>query len=121
MVAEGRLGRKAGRGFYEYEGGRKVEERERSTGEATDRAILERVVSCLVNEASFAVEEEVAEEADIDTAMKLGLNHPRGPFEWRDELGADRVVATLDTLAENAPSKRESQRYRVADSLRELV
>ncbi len=121
MVAEGRLGRKAGRGFYEYEGGRKVEERERSTGEATNRAILERVVSCLANEASFAVEEEVAEEADIDTAMKLGLNHPRGPFEWRDELGADRVVATLDTLAENAPSKRESQRYRVADSLRVLV
>jgi 3-hydroxybutyryl-CoA dehydrogenase len=119
MVADGRLGRKAGRGFYEYRGGRKVEERERSTGEATDRAILERVVSCLVNEASFAVEEEVARTGDIDKAMKLGLNHPRGPFEWREELGPARIVATLDTLAENAPSSEEAQRYVVADSLRD--
>ena len=63
--------------------------------------------------------EGVAEPDDIDTAMRLGLNHPRGPFEWRSELGAGRMVATLDTLAENAASKREAERYRVADSLRE--
>ena len=96
-------------------------ERERSTGEATERAILERVVSCLVNEASFAVEEGVAEPGDVDTAMKLGLNHPRGPFEWKDELSAGRVVATLDTLAENAASKHEAERYLVAGALRESV
>ena len=121
MVADGRLGRKAGRGFYSYEKGRKIMERPRSTGEATDRAIFERVVSCLVNEASFAVEEGVASEGDVDTAMKMGLNHPRGPFEWRDELGAGRVVATLETLAERAGSARESERYQVAESLRDLV
>jgi 3-hydroxybutyryl-CoA dehydrogenase len=121
MVAQGRLGRKSGRGFYSYKDGRKVEERERSTGEATDTAILERVVSCLVNEASFAVEEEVAEPDDVDTAMKLGLNHPRGPFEWREELTAGRVVATLDTLAERSGSERAPARYRVAGSLRERV
>ena len=78
-------------------------------------------MSCLVNEASFAVEEGVAEPDDVDTAMKLGLNHPRGPFEWREELGAGRVVATLDTLAERARSKREAERYGVAESLRERV
>jgi len=121
MVASGRLGRKAGRGFYSYEDGRKVEEHPRSTGAATDRAILERIVSCLANEASFAVDEGVADPDDVDLAMKLGLNHPRGPFEWRSELGAGRIVATLDTLAENAAGEREAERYRVADSLRELV
>jgi 3-hydroxybutyryl-CoA dehydrogenase len=121
MVAEGRLGRKAGQGFYAYERGRKVEERERSTGETIDRAIFERVVSCLVNEASFAVEEGVGEPDDIDKAMKLGLNHPRGPFEWREDLGAERVVATLDTLAERARSAQDAERYRIADSLAELV
>lgn len=121
MVAAGRLGRKAGRGFYSYEHGRKVEEPARSTSAATDRAILERILSCLANEASFAVDERVAKPDDVDTAMKLGLNHPRGPFEWREELGAGRVVATLDTLAEGSASEHESERYRVADSLRELV
>jgi 3-hydroxybutyryl-CoA dehydrogenase len=118
MVTDGRLGRKAGRGFYEYERGRKLEEPPRHTSEATRRAIMERVASCLVNEACFAVEEGVAAPDDVDIAMKLGLNHPRGPFEWRDELGATRIVATLDTLAENAVTARESERYRVADSLR---
>ena len=78
-------------------------------------------MSCLVNEASFAVEEGVAEPGDVDTAMKLGLNHPRGPFEWREELGAGRVVATLDTLAERARSAHDAERYRIADSLLERV
>ncbi len=87
----------------------------------TERAILERVISCLVNEASFAVEEGVAEPDDVDTAMKLGLNHPRGPFEWKDELTAGRVVATLDTLAEGAANEHEAERYLVAGALRESV
>ncbi len=121
MVEAGRLGQKTGRGFYEYRAGRKVSERERHTSTKTERVILERVVSCQVNEASFAVEEGVAEPNDVDTAMKLGLNHPRGPFEWQEELGASRIVATLDTLAENAKSEDEAERYTVADSLRALV
>jgi len=121
MVAEGRLGRKAGRGFYEYERGRKVVEREQPRSDKTNQMVVERVVSCLVNEASFAVEEGVAEPDDVDVAMKLGLNHARGPFEWRDELGASRVVATLDTLAERATSRHQADRYVVAESLRELV
>ncbi|MDQ3759622.1 MAG: 3-hydroxyacyl-CoA dehydrogenase NAD-binding domain-containing protein [Actinomycetota bacterium] len=121
MVATDRLGRKTGQGFYAYEAGRKVEERPRSTGEATDQAIVERIVSCLVNEASFAVSEGVAAPDDVDTAMRLGLNHPRGPFEWREELGADRIVATLDSLAENAETAQEANRYGVAGPLRELA
>ena len=121
MVSAGRLGRKAGRGFYEYEAGRKVAERQTSMSDETGRAILERVISCLVNEASFAVEEGVAEPDDVDTAMKLGLNHPRGPFEWKDELTAGRVVATLDTLAEGAANEHEAERYLVAGALRESV
>ena len=115
LVAEGRLGRKTGAGFYTYD-----EDGKRSAGEAAPAvddartAILERVVSQLVNEASFAVDEGVATPDDVDTAMRLGLNHPRGPFEWLDELGAARVVAVLDGLRE----RTGSDRYDVAASLR---
>ena len=121
MVASGRLGRKTGQGFYSYENGRKREERTVGAGETTERLILERIVSCLVNEASFAALEEVAEPADIDKAMKLGLNHPRGPFEWLEVLGRKLVVSTLDELAAAAPDEHVAERYRVAEPLRTFV
>jgi 3-hydroxybutyryl-CoA dehydrogenase len=117
MVAAGRLGRKAGRGFYDYDAG--AEPASSEPGEldpALARRVLERVVAQLVNEACFAAEEGVAAPAEIDLAMRLGLNHPRGPFEWARELGAERVEETLDALhAEN------DQRYRVAPYLRRLT
>ncbi len=50
--------------------------------------ILSRMLAQLVNEACFAVEEGVAAPDDVDAAMKLGLNHPKGPFEWAREIGA---------------------------------
>jgi len=46
--------------------------------------------------------------------MRLGLNHPRGPFEWRRELGVDRVVEVLEGLA---VALGEPERYRVAPPL----
>jgi 3-hydroxybutyryl-CoA dehydrogenase len=113
MVEAGRLGRKSGAGFYEYRAGRRVEPGPERV-EADSEAIFERIVAQLVNEASFAADEDVAKPDDIDTAMRLGLNHPRGPFEWQRELGADRLVAVLEELSE---SLGEPERYRVAPPL----
>jgi 3-hydroxybutyryl-CoA dehydrogenase len=114
MVAEGRFGRKSGRGFYEYEDGRRLDPPDSELADGGGRrAILERVVSQLVNEASFALEEGVATAADIDTATRLGLNHPKGPFEWADELGRERVVAVLEGLA----AETGDERYSIAPSL----
>ncbi len=76
--------------------------------------VLGRIVCQLVNEAHFALQQGVASAADIDTALKLGLNHPRGPFEWCEEIGAAAVVATLDALR----AELGEERYRVAASLR---
>jgi 3-hydroxybutyryl-CoA dehydrogenase len=115
MVAAGRLGRKAGRGFYDYdERGRRIDSGEPAP--ALARELLERVVAQLVNEACFATAEGVAGPAQIDAAMRLGLNHPRGPFEWARELGAERVEAILDALHAGG-----DPRYRAAPYLRRLA
>jgi 3-hydroxybutyryl-CoA dehydrogenase len=73
--------------------------------------VLGRIAAQLVNEAAFAIGEGVVEAPrDVDTGMKLGLNHPRGPVEWWRAIGTKHVVSILDALRE--------ERYRVAPLLR---
>lgn len=60
--------------------------------------IAPRLIACLVNEAAYALMEGVATAADIDTAMKLGVNYPLGPLEWADAIGPDRVLEVLGGL-----------------------
>ena len=97
MVEGGLLGKKSGRGFYDY--------RSEKTGEDNDSEPSEdvalRVISCIVNEAFLALSEGVATAEDIDRAMKLGANYPRGPFAWEKEIGAKNIVETLDSLRAN--------------------
>jgi 3-hydroxybutyryl-CoA dehydrogenase len=82
--------------------------------EDTIAGVFPRTLAMIVNEAAFAVQESVATAADIDTAMKLGTNYPKGPLAWCDEIGAEAIVAILDALArEYGP-----ERYRVATLLR---
>ncbi|HTZ63947.1 MAG TPA: 3-hydroxyacyl-CoA dehydrogenase NAD-binding domain-containing protein [Solirubrobacteraceae bacterium] len=79
--------------------------------------VLGRIVCQLVNESAFALGEGVGSARDIDTGMTLGLNHPRGPLGWADEIGLDTVLATLDGLW----AEYREERYRAAPRLRELV
>jgi 3-hydroxybutyryl-CoA dehydrogenase len=79
--------------------------------------VLGRIVCQLVNEAAFALGESVGSAKDIDTGMTLGLNHPRGPLEWADEIGLDRVLGTLEGLW----WEYREERYRPAPALRRLV
>ena len=48
--------------------------------------------------ADLALSEGVATAEDIDKAMKLGANHPRGPFEWAEEIGVQSILRMLDSL-----------------------
>lgn len=76
-----------------------------------------RILSTLINEAAFAVMEHVASPKDIDAAMKLGVNYPKGLLEWGDELGLDRIVQILDALY----NEYHQERYRACVLMRQLV
>jgi 3-hydroxybutyryl-CoA dehydrogenase len=79
--------------------------------------VLGRIVCQLVNEAAFAVTEGVGSPEDVDVAMRMGYNYPRGPLEWADEIEIDHVLSTLDALYEEL----KEERYRAAPLLRRMV
>ena len=58
-----------------------------------------RVLAMIINEAYFAKEENVSTENEIDIALKLGTNYPKGPFEWANEIGLKNVFDLLKTLS----------------------
>ena len=53
----------------------------------------------IINEAYFALEEEVSTKDEIDIAMKLGTNYPFGPFEWAERIGVENVYELLNHLS----------------------
>jgi 3-hydroxybutyryl-CoA dehydrogenase len=79
--------------------------------------VLGRIVCQVINESAFALGEGVGTGRDIDTGMVLGLNHPRGPLEWADTIGLDRVLAVLEALC----AEYREERYRPAPVLQALV
>ncbi|MEU3951453.1 3-hydroxyacyl-CoA dehydrogenase [Streptomyces achromogenes] len=68
--------------------------------------IVARTVARIIDLAHDAVAKGVATEEDIDTAMRLGVNYPLGPFEWGRRLGRDFAFDILDEMHERDPSGR---------------
>jgi 3-hydroxybutyryl-CoA dehydrogenase len=62
--------------------------------------VAARVVSMVINEAYFTLEEKVSSKEEIDTAMKLGTNYPHGPFEWSKLIGLKNIDMLLSKMAE---------------------
>jgi len=86
--------------------------------------IVARTVARIVDLAHDAVAKGVATEEDVDTAMRLGVNYPLGPFEWSRRLGASWSYDVLDELHERDPSGRYAPslalyRHAYADEKRE--
>lgn len=79
--------------------------------------VTPRIVAMLANEAAFAVMENVSSAAEIDEAMRLGTNYPKGPLEWADEIGLDTVVMLLDALF----GEYKQERYRACRLLRQYA
>jgi 3-hydroxyacyl-CoA dehydrogenase/enoyl-CoA hydratase/3-hydroxybutyryl-CoA epimerase len=126
MREDGRLGRKSGRGFYRYEGGKKREADETAyeiIGAAPSSRVprddvSRRLVYAMLNEAARALDEGVVRSArDGDIAAIFGVGFPPfrgGPLRYLDEVGADKALETLEELAEKygdrfAPCPRISQ------------
>ncbi len=76
--------------------------------------IFPRTIAMVINEAAFALQEGVATAGDIDMAMKLGTNYPKGPLAWCDEIGAYTIVAILEALQ----VEYGHDRYKIAPLLR---
>ncbi len=115
LLEAGWLGRKSGRGFYDYAEGAQmpapVEDPVLAQG------IADRVLAMLVNEAVEAVHLGICTVADVELAMTTGVNYPRGLLAWGDEIGGATVLARLQALQYDTGDDR----YRPSVRLRRAV
>ncbi|MFT4780746.1 MAG: 3-hydroxybutyryl-CoA dehydrogenase [Pseudohongiellaceae bacterium] len=110
----GYLGRKSGKGYYDYaEGAIKPAPIE---DKALAQQIFDRVLVMLINEAADASFLNIASAADIDTAMTKGVNYPKGLLAWADEKGMDWCVSKMDELY----NEYHEDRYRCSPLLRKM-
>ena len=132
IVAAGDLGRKSGCGVYDYSDETPVailrpgqdapaltkaltQAAAEFGAAASDKAAdlpaplqvaFMRVLCGLFNEALWAHADGVADQAAIDTAMRFGVNYPRGPFEWMAGIGSDMLDLAFTTLAQDVDAAR---------------
>lgn len=76
------------------------------SGSATEQYIFARTLAAIINEAALAIDDNVASEDDIDTAMRLGTNFPHGPIEWAAKAGIRTTRALLQQLNQRVKDNR---------------
>ncbi len=110
----GYLGRKSGKGYYDYSENAKNPEPLKD--EKLGKKICDRVLVMLFNEAADALFWNVASAEDIDNAMTKGVNYPKGLLTWANEKGIDWCVEQLDQLYNHY----HEDRYRCSPLLRKM-
>ncbi len=115
LMEAGWLGRKAGRGFYDYREGAQNPEptKDKKLGEQ----IVWRILVLLINEAADALYLNIASKEDIELAMTQGVNYPKGLLQWADEKGINHCVLTLGRLH----AEYLEDRYRCSPLLRRMA
>lgn len=120
LVAEGRTGRAAGRGFYRYQGDlAQPDVSVAFRAPLAPDAIVERLELGMVNEAYRVVEDGIAGPPDIDTVMR-DAGFPRAPFEIVDRLGLRVIIDRLRRL-EADTAERSGEQYAVATLLWQMA
>ncbi len=96
LLEAGFLGRKSGRGFYNYAEGAVMPEPVKD--DTLGNQIFNRIIAMLINEAIDTVYLRIASAEHIDLAMTKGVNYPKGLLHWCDTLGVENVLQTLKDL-----------------------
>ena len=115
LLEAGWLGRKSGRGLYDYRKGASLPEPNRDSN--LGRQIVDRVVAMLINEAADAVYRGIGSESDVETAMVQGVNYPKGLLAWGREWGWTKVRDQIEALRERTGDPR----YRVCPWIHDQI
>lgn len=115
LAEAGYLGRKSGKGYYDYtENAKKTKP---NTDTQLGKSIFQRILVMLINEAADALFWQIATKEDIELAMTKGVNYPKGLLHWADDLGIDTSVKMLDKLYD----MYHEDRYRCSPLLRKMA
>ncbi len=115
LTEAGFLGRKSGRGYYDYS--QDAIQPPAKEDAQLGQLIFDRILVMLINEAADALFLNIASAKDIDYAMTKGVNYPKGILAWADEKGIDWCVNQLDTLY----NEYHEDRYRCSPILRRML
>lgn len=115
LFEAGYLGRKTGRGFYNYTENAQTEIINNDPNLLNEIAM--RVLAMLINEAADAVFLNIASIEDVDNAMIKGVNYPKGLIAWGNEIGWENILETIDNLYHYY----HEDRYRVSPWIRNKV